>query len=502
MSLRSVWHYAVQRPALWLCCRVLAAPVWCWSAALFLYVASPWLPTSWLTDLTYVGIGLLALCLVGPEPVKSAGSTLIKSIPYGYRRRYVYWRFRAWMIDAGLTLKPNSDAQIVRHHPAHLRTPPLAKRYTQRSPYGMAVVVKGNKTGHDDYEFEKLAAKIRSRMACHDVFFEPFEGLSVTDRIINTVFRGHRDKKHWTRIDMVFSDPFARDITPDMLPRPTAPDKVGIGLDERGRLVEIAFWLAQLIMGSPGSGKSTLIWMQLLGLVRSGLPFITLVYDPKLQEFTELADAAYLYWTDDFAKFLQTCLDLLTQRQQDLAARGLKECPMGDPEFPWVVIVIDEIVTALMGLQDKEVKVRFKGQWMKAKDAFVAFLTIVRAAGFIPIACTQLVQKEYIPMRGLFAYKVVQRQPDPESTRIAFGGGEKVAEMYPAHKLAPTRDTAGVAWIDAGKGQVKFRGAKVSDVDRAEVVKGISAQTETLTVAKSPAAFAPSNEKVRESADA
>jgi hypothetical protein len=95
MSLRSVWRYAIQRPALWLSCRVLAAPVWCLAAALFLYVSSPWLPTSWLTDLAYVGIGLLVLCLVGPEPVNSAGSTLLKSIPYGYRRRYVHWNFQA-----------------------------------------------------------------------------------------------------------------------------------------------------------------------------------------------------------------------------------------------------------------------------------------------------------------------------------------------------------------------------------------------------------------------
>ncbi len=477
MTLRSVWHNTVQRLALWLCCRILAAPVWCGATALVLYVAAPWLPAAWFWDAAYAAITLLALAVFGPEPGKH-GSTLLKSIPYGYRRRYVHTRFRAWMIDADMVRKPNSEGQVVRWHPNHKRTPKLARRWTCRTPYGMAVVAKGHKLGKDDYEFEKLAPTIRSLMGCHDVFFEAFEGLSLVDRVVNRCFRGHRNKKRWTRIDMVFTDPFAKTITTSMLPRASRPDRVVVGLDERGRPVEKSFKLSQLIAGESNSGKSTEVRMQLLGLVRSGMPFVTLVFDPKQQEYLDIKDRAYLYQDDrDIAGFLRKCLVVLERRQKELAALGLPDYPAGDPRFPRILILFDELITALAAQDRKDRSIKFANGSYNAEGALMELLSTGRSAGVTCIANTQLVQKSILDLiRDLFPHKTFLRLPSIDATRICFPG-EGQARVFPAHTL-PKEGAEGVGWTEVNGQMTKYRGALPSKAERAEVAEGIGFWTE------------------------
>lgn len=448
----------VQTGALWLLRRPLAHPPLTTALLAVAYIAG--VPLSWWLYLAGTVIAVAAVALHGGEARKERASTLAGELTFAIRKLRLRMKMHRVMLHAGLSKDVEAHLEQVRHGMHGKLTPKLRK--ITRTPVGVSVVVDGSVIGKDDWEFQQKIHTLRSSFRCRDLFVGPFEG-----------------KEWWTELRLIYVDPFKRTILTSELPAPSGPGEVVVGLDEQRDAVEKVYWLPQFIAGTSGSGKSSEVRMQLLGLVRSGLPFITLVYDPKLMEFPDLKNKAFLYATDDFDKFLKAALDILAERQAALAANGFTECPTGDAAFPLIVMVIDELVTALMEMSAKGVTVKWKGKPIAAKDAFMAMLTVARAAGLVPIACTQLVQKEIIgALRDLFPYKTTMRMPGPESTRIMFGGGEGVDRMYPAHRLPATRDSAGIAWVDDNGRVRKYRGALPSEVERAEVAAGVGRWTE------------------------
>lgn len=456
MNARKAWD-KTQTGALWTLGRPLSYPLHTTALLAVAYIAG--VPLPWWIALAGTAIALSMVVFSGGEARRERASTLAGQSTFAIRKARIKLRLRRTMLHAGLSKDIATDGEHIRHGPHGKLTPRLRK--ITRTPVGLSVVVDGSVIGKDDWEFQQKIHTLRSSFRCRDLFVGTYAA-----------------KEWWTELRLIYVDPFKRVIATSELPPPSAPDRVVVGFDEQRDPVEKAFWLPQLIAGASGSGKSSEVAMQLLGLIRSGTPFITLVHDPKEQEFADLRGKAFHYSTESFDKFLTVALDLLTERQRELAARGLRECPVGDPDFPLIVMVMDELVTALMEISDKS-KVRWKGKDVTAEKAFLALLTIVRAAGFIPIACTQLLQKEIIgALRGLFPYKTVMRMPDPESTRIAFGGGEGIDRMYPAHKLPPTKEFAGIGWFDDNGRVRKYRGALPSEVERAEVAAGVGRWTE------------------------
>jgi hypothetical protein len=482
VSSSGLWRKCVQQPALWLLCLPAGRLLRTTAVVTLLYVLSPWVPQSWMWWLECGVAVLLFAAFSDPSAAGTAALTLARRVQFGIRRSYLHRRAHPIMLNAGL--KKPTTSNLALHGPSQHETPPVIKRLTRQTKYGMTLVFDGSKQGYDDWDFDKVAHTLKSKFSgtllkgrikllgsCKDLFIEP-------------------DKRveHFIRCELIYIDPFKQVITTGMLPPPSAPDRVVIGLDERGRPVEKNFKLPQLIAGEAGSGKSTEFRMQLLGLVRSGLPFITLVFDPKKQEYADIKDKAWYYQNDNnIDKFLTKCLEVLAVRQRQLAELGLANCPDNDPRFPYIIIPIDELITALAGMDKKVRNIEFGGAKYHAEGAFMVLLSTGRAAKVIPIAGTQLLQKAILEvLRDLFPYKSFLRQPSIESTRIAFPG-ENQARMYPAHEL-PREGSEGIAWMEIEGKITKYRGALPSPAEREEVAEGIWYWTQVYRDADPPRA--------------
>jgi hypothetical protein len=492
VSFPSLWRKCVQQPALWLLCLPAGRLLRTTAVVTLLYVLSPWVPQSWIWWLECGVAVLLFAAFSDPSAAGTAALTLARRVQFGIRRSYLHRRAHPIMLNAGL--KKPTTSNLTLHGPSQYETPPVIKRLTRQTKYGMTLVFDGSKQGYDDWDFDKVAHTLKSKFSgtllkgrikllgsCKDLFIEP-------------------DKRveHFIRCDIIYIDPFATVITTDMLPPPSSPDYVVKGLDERGRGVEQSFRLSQLISGESDSGKSTNVRMQLLGQVRSGNAFLVMAFDPKKQEYVDIKDKAWYYQGDrDIHGFLKRCLQVLEQRQQDMAALGLTDYPSNDSRLPRIFMLFDELITALAAQDKKDRSIKFDGGSYNAEGAFMELLSTGRSAGITCIACTQLMNKTILDvLRDLFPYKTYLRQPSIDSTRICFPG-ENQARMYPAHALAKDGSTAGVGWTEKEGQIIKFRTAKPSAAERQEVADGIERWTKKYLEGGTPTPTANTNRRTR-----
>lgn len=477
MNRLAVWHRRVQRGALWMCCRILGRSGCCALFGLAVYVCAPWIPQAWLTGLLWTAVALLSLALCTSEPTK-AGSTLAQSVVFSYRRARIHRKLAGWFIHADIKKKPNTEIQVARHgSPAHEVTPKIAKRYTRMTPCGLSVVVKNN-IGYDDIDIAGKAHSVCSSAGARDLFVERCEDLSHWDRLVNLLPDGSRTKEHWTQLAFVYRDLFKRTVTTSMLPPATERDRLMVALDERWRGVELSHWLSQFIAGTSGSGKSVLVWRQLLGMVLAGKPFLVLVYNPKEQEFGRLKDAAYVYETNNFERFMERSIKVLLDRQAKLAALGEEDCPEDD-RFPTLFFIIDEMVEAVAGMTKNERAVKVGGKSFTAEGALQKVVSTARANNGFVAACSVEVRKEVIKMRPMFPNKIMMRMMDVDATRIMAGGGKDIERRYPAHLIPIGKKHAGICWIDTGdgKGLRKCRVAWVTKAERILVTERVAELT-------------------------
>lgn len=472
MSLPKLWRKTVQQPALWLCCLAVGRPMRCAAVVAALYVLSPWIPSSWIWWLECCCSVILIAAFSIPSAAGTAALTLARRLQFGIRRAYLHHNSHKNLLHANLSKKTN--AALALHGPSQMQTPSVIKRLTKQTPYGMTLVYDGSVIGTDDFDFEKAAHVLKSKFSgtlfkgrvkllgtCKDLFIEP-------------------DKRveHFIRCELIYQDPFKQVITTDMLPPPSHPERVVVGMDERWRPVEKNYKLPQLLAGESGSGKSTEARMQLLGLVRSGIPFLTVVLDPKKTEYVDIKDRAFYYQNNkDIDRFMKTCLQMLEQRQLQLAEIGEPDFPLNDPRFPRILVIIDELITVLRNIDKRVKNISFDGGKLNAEDALMELLSTGRSAGFIVLANTQLIQKAILELvRDLFPYKTFLRLPSVDATRIAFPG-EGQARIYAAHTL-PKEGAEGIGWMEI-EGQItKYRGALPSKAEREEVAEGIGRWTE------------------------
>lgn len=287
-----------------------------------------------------------------------------------------------------------------------------------------------------------------------------------------------RDYPHLSRISFIFDDPFKGIVLPESLPSASESLSVVLGLDTNGDPVEQSLWLPTLVVGRKGSGKSRLVRRILQGLCESDQPFLVWVFDPKGggQEFNWLRDSAHHYESDrrQWSSFLQSFYNAMAEQGARLSARGLSECPEDDPEFPFQVVIVDELVTALK-LSTTDEKILVGGVKMTVHDALGDYLTQNRSAGSTMVACTQLVQKTVLgPIRGLFDFVVCMGVNDRETAHIATGD----AKAYPAHQIPKGREFSGRAYVASEDGVVLMRCAFVDDSASARIAERMRYWTE------------------------
>jgi hypothetical protein len=269
-----------------------------------------------------------------------------------------------------------------------------------------------------------------------------------------------------------FTDPFPqRPIKLSELPPPSGEGKVVIGLDEEHRGLEKSLYLPSLIVGAPGSGKSTEVWTTLRALRLAGIPFRLRVFDPKGGlELGDLKDAAYAYESipSRWPAFLGRACEALRVRQEIMNRRGIRKAVIS-PEFPLDLMLIDELVTVLAFSRGQEAKVRVWGQEMSAKEAFTVYLSQIRASLGSCIALSQLGEKQILgPARGMFPYISCLRVGPTEKELVDILLGQGAHNAYPAHELAADDpNMAGRGWVRTKGGVIMYRAAFMDDAERA-----------------------------------
>jgi hypothetical protein len=283
-------------------------------------------------------------------------------------------------------------------------------------------------------------------------------------------------------ITLKFQDPFPRrPIRLSELPPPSEPGKVVIGMDEEHQGLEKSLFLPSLIVGAPGSGKSTEVWTTLRALRLAKIPFRLRVFDPKGGlELGDLREAAFRYESlpSRWPAFLTAACEALRIRQEIMAKRGIRKAEISD-EFPLDLMLIDELVTVLAFSRGQDAKVRIWGQEMSAKEAFTVYLSQIRASLGSCIALSQLGEKQILgPARGMFPYISCLRVGPTEKELVDILLGQGAHNAYPAHELDPSDpNMAGRGWVRTKAGVTAYRAAFMDDEERAAEAKEIAKAT-------------------------
>jgi S-DNA-T family DNA segregation ATPase FtsK/SpoIIIE len=262
-----------------------------------------------------------------------------------------------------------------------------------------------------------------------------------------------------------------RDALAAIIPALTIPDHTDLRALPVGRREDGAPWVIRLhgthllLAGSTGAGKASLLW----GLIRAMLPAMrdglvkVLAADPKLMELAygrEIFDTYGEYAADPHAivAMLEDAVADMQDRAGQLAGRHREHTPTA--EYPFVVILVDEVAFLTAYYPEKSLRERVKA-------ALSTLTTQGRAVGYCVVAALQDPRKEVMSIRNLFPDRIAMRLDEPEQVDMVLGDGARdrgaAADLISSDP--PTE--AGVAFIrlEAEPDPVRVRVAFVTDPD-------------------------------------
>jgi hypothetical protein len=155
-------------------------------------------------------------------------------------------------------------------------------------------------------------------------------------------------------------------------------------------------------------------------------------------------------------------------RQKIMAQRGIRKLEPSD-EFPLDLMLIDELVTVLAMSRGQEARVRVFGQEMSAKEAFLVYMSQIRASLGSCIALSQLAEKNILgPIRGMFPYVSCLRVGPTEKELVDILLGQGAHNAFPAHMFdANDPHMAGRGYVRTKEGVLLYRAAFMTDAERA-----------------------------------
>src|SRR5262249_55812329 len=143
--------------------------------------------------------------------------------------------------------------------------------------------------------------------------------------------------------------------------------------------------------------------------MRSGLVRV-LAADPKLMELAygrAIFDAYGRYVSDPYAiaDMLEAAVTNMQYRAAMLAGKQRDHIPTA--EFPFVVVLVDEVAFLTAYHPDKTLRERVKA-------ALATLTTQGRAVGYCVVAALQDPRKEVMSIRNLFPDRIAMRLDEPE----------------------------------------------------------------------------------------
>jgi S-DNA-T family DNA segregation ATPase FtsK/SpoIIIE len=238
-----------------------------------------------------------------------------------------------------------------------------------------------------------------------------------------------------------------------------------------GRREDGSLWLVRLhgthllVAGATGAGKASIIW----GLIRALFPLLKarlvrlLGADPKRMELSygrEIFDTHGHYAADpiDIAAMLAQAVTAMQDRAEALGGKQRDHTPT--PEYPFVVIVVDEVAFLTAYHPDKALRERIKAD-------LATLTTQGRAVGYCVVAALQDPRKEVMSIRNLFPDRIAMRLDEPEQVDMVLGDGARdrgaAAELISSDPAVG----AGVAFVrlESDPDPVRVRAAWVADAD-------------------------------------
>ncbi len=252
------------------------------------------------------------------------------------------------------------------------------------------------------------------------------------------------------------------------LPIPADPDlkALPVGRCEDGSVFCIRLAGTHLLIaGATGAGKGSYLW----GLIRATLPLLAAglvqvwACDPKLMELAfgrALFDryGRYAADPDDIADLLETAVADMQARALRFAGQQRDHTPT--QEFPFVVVLVDEIAFLTAYQADRKLKDRILA-------ALATLTTQGRAVGYCVVAALQDPRKEVLNIRNLFPDKIALRLDEPAQVDMVLGEGARDRGALCDQISAIPDIGAGVGFVrlEANPDPVRVRAAFVSDED-------------------------------------
>ncbi len=229
-----------------------------------------------------------------------------------------------------------------------------------------------------------------------------------------------------------------RDALAAIIPAIPSSPHVSLKALPVGRREDGSAWLVRLhgthllIAGATGAGKGSVIWSlirAMLGAMQAGLVKV-LAADPKVMELAygrPIFDSCgqYAATPQAIVAMLESAVADMQARAAKLAGKQRDHTPT--LEFPFVVVLVDEVAFLTAYQPDKQLRERVKA-------ALATLTTQGRAVGYCVVAALQDPRKEVMSIRNLF--------PDRIAMRLDLCGQRDYAEVSVAG--SGWRDGAGV----------------------------------------------------------
>jgi S-DNA-T family DNA segregation ATPase FtsK/SpoIIIE len=262
-----------------------------------------------------------------------------------------------------------------------------------------------------------------------------------------------------------------RDALAAIIPALAIPGQADLKALAIGRREDGSPWLVRLhgthllVAGATGAGKGSILWSlirAMLGLLQAGLVKI-LAADPKVMELAygrAIFDHYGQYAADPAAivAMLEGAVTDMRTRAAQLAGKQRDHTPT--VEFPFVVIVVDEVAFLTAYQLDRNLRERVKA-------ALATLTTQGRAVGYCVVAALQDPRKEVMSIRNLFPDRIAMRLDEPEQVDMVLGDGARDRGATSDLISADPATGAGVAFVrlEADPDPVRVRAAWVSDAD-------------------------------------
>jgi DNA segregation ATPase FtsK/SpoIIIE, S-DNA-T family len=284
-------------------------------------------------------------------------------------------------------------------------------------------------------------------------------------------FGAHSCRVHTARPGMVVLEFVRRDALAAVIPAlpiPATPDlrALPVGRCEDGTVFTIRLHGTHLLIaGSTGAGKGSYLW----GLVRALLHAMTAglvqvhACDPKLMELAfgrELFEKFGKYAADpsDIADLLEADVAEMQDRAAKFAGRQRDHTPT--PEFPFVVVLVDEVAFLTAYQADRKLRERILA-------ALATLTTQGRAVGYCVVAALQDPRKEVLNIRNLFPDKIALRLDEPAQVDLVLGDGAHDRGARCEDISADPATGAGIGFmrLEASPDPVRVRAAFITDTD-------------------------------------